>query len=126
MTSPGLQFDTRSTFETDEGCRVEPWDADLDVEAALVRLSRQSYCLFLDSARRDPLLGRYSFLTADPFETIKLPPGGADRLAEIESRMARLPSKTLADLPPFQGGAAGLFSYDMGRWLEKVPDPRID
>jgi para-aminobenzoate synthetase component I len=126
MTSPGLQFDTRSAFETDEGCRVEPWDAELDVEAAFVRLSRQPHCLFLDSARRDPLLGRYSFLTADPFDYIEYPAGGADRLAEIESRMARWTSKTIADLPPFQGGAAGLFSYDMGRWLEKVPEPRID
>jgi para-aminobenzoate synthetase component I len=126
MRSPGLQFDTRLAFETGEGCRVEPWDGELDVEAALARLSRQPHCLFLDSARRDPALGRYSFLTADPFETIEIPAGGVDCLAEIEHRMAGWPSTTLAELPPFQGGAAGLFSYDMGRWLEKVPDPSID
>ena len=30
----------------------------------------------------------------------------------------------MPDLPPFQGGAAGLFSYDLGRSLERVPTPR--
>jgi para-aminobenzoate synthetase component I len=126
MRSPGLQFDTRGAFETDQGCRVEPWDGELDVEAALARLSRQPHCLFLDSARRDPVLGRYSFLTADPFEYVELAAGGTDGLADVELRMARWPSNTLPELPPFQGGAAGLFSYDMGRWLEKVPEPGID
>src|ERR1700681_2235934 len=102
MLSTGLQSDPSSAFETDEGCRVEPWDAELDVEAVLARLSRQPHCLFLDSARRDPLLGRYSFLTADPFDFIELPAGGADRLGQIVQRMALLPSKTLGELPPFQ------------------------
>jgi para-aminobenzoate synthetase component I len=32
----------------------------------------------------------------------------------------------LAGLPPFQGGAAGLFSYDLGRSLERLPTPRTD
>ncbi|MBI3838771.1 MAG: anthranilate synthase component I family protein [Planctomycetia bacterium] len=126
MRPAALQFDTRSAFETDEGCRVEPWDAELDVEAVLARLSRHRHCLFLDSARRDPALGRYSFLTADPFDYIELSAGGHDRLVELECRMARWRSNTVPRLPPFQGGAAGLFSYDMGRWLEKVPEPRID
>src|SRR6476660_8502444 len=39
-----------------------------DVESALVRLASQPHSLLLDSALRDPRLGRYSFLTADPFE----------------------------------------------------------
>ena len=34
----------------------------------LLRLAGYPHCLFLDSALRDPRLGRYSFLTADPFE----------------------------------------------------------
>ena len=32
----------------------------------------------------------------------------------------------LPDLPPFQGGAAGLLSYDLGRSLESVPPPAVD
>ena len=37
-----------------------------DVESALLRLAARPHCLLLDSALRDPRLGRYSFLTADP------------------------------------------------------------
>src|SRR5947207_11114359 len=29
-------------------------------------------------------------------------------------------------LPPFQGGAAGVFGYDLCHHLEKLPRPRID
>ena len=29
-------------------------------------------------------------------------------------------------MPPFQGGAAGLFSYDLGRSLERLPPPKSD
>jgi para-aminobenzoate synthetase component 1 len=32
--------------------------------------------------------------------------------------------KTIPDLPPFQGGAAGLFGYGLGREIETLPDPR--
>jgi para-aminobenzoate synthetase component 1 len=30
------------------------------------------------------------------------------------------------DLPPFQGGAAGLLSYEFGGWLERLPPPATD
>ena len=32
----------------------------------------------------------------------------------------------MSDLPPFQGGAAGLFGYDLGRQLERLPRPKVD
>ncbi len=35
-------------------------------------------------------------------------------------------AQRLPDLPPFQGGAAGLLSYDLGHSLETVPMPRWD
>jgi para-aminobenzoate synthetase component 1 len=105
---------------------VEPLDPDLDLEAVFARLAQLPHCLFLDSARRDPVLGRYSFLTADPFDYFEVPADGSDALAEIERRTAGLPAAKVPDLPPFQGGAAGLFSYDLGRSLERVPAARID
>src|SRR5437763_14165882 len=39
----------------------EPWEA-------FQRIAALPHPLFLDSALNDPSLGRYSFLTADPFE----------------------------------------------------------
>ncbi len=95
-------------------------------EDAFARLRCWPHCLFLDSARRDPLLGRYSFLTADPFDYIELPLAASDHLAMLSQRTAAYHSATVADLPPFQGGAAGLFSYDLGRQWEAIPPARVD
>jgi para-aminobenzoate synthetase component 1 len=97
-----------------------------DVEAALVRLAGWPHCLLLDSALRDPRLGRYSFLTADPFDFFTVPADGTDGLALITNKLAQWQSAHRPVLPPFQGGAAGLLSYDLSRSLERVPAPRID
>ncbi len=121
-----MKVESGMPLETDEGTCVEPWDATLDIEEAFLRLSRLPHCLFLDSARRHPSLGRYSFLTADPFDYFELPSDGSDALAELARRTAPWRSDTIPGLPPFQGGAAGLFSYDLGRSLEKLPAPRFD
>ena len=117
-----------------------------DVELALARFASKPHCLMLDSARRDPQLGRYSFLAADPFEFCIWPvrdlpfgfandhghQGGAGHgkpvtpLAELQSLVAPYTSATIEGLPPFQGGVAGLFSYDLNRSLERLPAPRAD
>ncbi len=64
-----------------DGCLVEPCDPHLDLEAAFVRLARWPHCVFFDSARRDPALGRYSFLAADPFDYLEVPADGSDALS---------------------------------------------
>ncbi len=102
-------------------------------EQAFLRLAHLPHCLFLDSARRDPELGRYSFITADPFDCIDV---GSDGAAENDTKKNSLEcvrlslggfkSPTLPDLPPFQGGAAGMFSYELGRQFERVPRARVD
>lgn len=50
----------------------------------------------------------------------------ADPLNELQALMSQFSAETLAGLPPFQGGAAGLLSYDLHRTLERVPAPRCD
>jgi para-aminobenzoate synthetase component 1 len=97
-----------------------------DVEAALLCLASQPHSVFLDSAMHDPGLGRYSFLTADPFEFLAAPADGSDALSLIQSRLQAFHAAPRPGLPPFQGGAAGLLSYDLARGLEKVPLPRFD
>jgi len=97
-----------------------------DTESLFRRLWSLPHCVFLDSARRENELGRYSFLAADPFEFLLArvdEEGALERLAE---RVARFVSPTVPGLPPFQGGAAGLFSYDLGRQLERLPTPEFD
>jgi para-aminobenzoate synthetase component 1 len=97
-----------------------------DIESALVRLAALPYSILLDSAMRDPRLGRYSFLAADPFEVVTAAAYGADVLAILGERLRRWPALSRPDLPPFQGGAAGLLSYELGQSLEKVPSASID
>lgn len=97
-----------------------------DVTQALQKLARQPYSLLLESAQRDARLGRYSFLTADPFAFLRLPVGTAGPLGQLRQMLAPWPAEHLPELPPFQGGAAGLISYDLGRSLERLPAPRYD
>jgi para-aminobenzoate synthetase component 1 len=97
-----------------------------DVESALLRLAAQPHSLLLDSAMRDARLGRYSFLTADPFEYLSVPADRTDGLALLERSLGRFKAASRPDLPPFQGGAAGLFSYDLSQSLERVPRYRFD
>ena len=97
-----------------------------DPEAVFLQLCRRPHCLFLDSALRESILGRYSFVTADPVEYIQLPADGSDAIAELGRRWDGWTAATAPGLPPFQGGAAGLFSYDLNRSLERIAPPRCD
>jgi para-aminobenzoate synthetase component 1 len=95
-------------------------------EKVFARLAGRPHCLFLDSAMQDPVLGRYSFLAADPFDYFEFSNNGTDPLMHLAQRLAQFPADTLSGLPPFQGGAAGLLSYDLGRHLENLPRPAYD
>lgn len=97
-----------------------------EAEAAFATFSRLPHCLFLDSALRHPRLGRFSFLGADPFAYFEVAASERDALATLERRLARLTAETVPELPPFQGGAAGIFGYDLNRSLERVPPPQFD
>ncbi len=97
-----------------------------DVESALRAMADLPHCLLLDSAMAHPSLGRYSFLTADPFAWLQAPADGHDALAALEARVSSFSTRRLDGLPPFQGGAAGLFAYDLNRCFERVPAARFD
>jgi Anthranilate/para-aminobenzoate synthases component I len=99
------------------------------------------YLLFLDSARDHSLLGRYSFLAADPALVVHGKGAhafvldtrtGADTpldshaLAGVRELLAPHLTEPLSGLPPFQGGAAGYLAYDWGAVLERLPVPRYD
>ena len=100
------------------------------VFAALARLRRP---LFLDSAQTDRQtdhagdhvaaqtirLGRHSFVAADPVHEVVLPADAAAADAAAIAPLLRalgrdLACPTIPGLPPFQGGVAGLVSYDYG------------
>lgn len=105
---------------------VEPLPDDLSAVEAFQRLAGAPHVVFFDSAAFDARLGRYSFVTADPFVWIERTADDADPLSEVKRLAERFTATAVPGLPPFQGGVAGLFGYDLGRTLEPVPAPRYD
>lgn len=107
---------------------VAPYIVDVSGEFepvdAFRRLSARAHCAFLDSARLSDVRGQYSFLVADPFQV--LDDRADDPLGQLADALRRYPAVTLESLPPFQGGAVGLFSYDLVRSLERIPENRWD
>jgi para-aminobenzoate synthetase component 1 len=92
--------------------------------------------IFLDSALTGASLARYSYLSANPFAWLsargekvwldgKLLPA-SDPFAVLGELLGQHRLDSLDELPPFQGGAAGLFGYDLCHHLERLPRPRID
>jgi len=102
------------------------------------RLAGLAHPLFLDSSLRHHCLGRYSFLSADPFEWIcsrgnRTVVSSENRSREpanpftiLSERLGRFRLKPTPGLPPFQGGAAGMFGYDLCHHLERLPRARFD
>jgi para-aminobenzoate synthetase component 1 len=107
-------------------------------QEAFKRQSHLPHVLFLDSALEHATLGRYSFLTADPFDwmlargrRVQVRSEGAiyedaDPFTVLAQLLGRYSATYEDGLPPFQGGAAGLFGYDLCHHLERLPRPRHD
>lgn len=98
-----------------------------------------SNTFLLESVKGPSNIARYSFIGFDPYLTFKVKDGAVEintkdkRAVSSANPLARL--KSLVDayrqappkaLPPFQGGAVGLLSYDFVRYLEKLPKAARD
>jgi para-aminobenzoate synthetase component 1 len=105
---------------------VQEFQSPLAAPEAFRRLASLPHVLYLDSAMPHETLGRYSFISADPFDFLQLPADGSDGLGLLAERMSAFSVPTIPGLPPFQGGAAGLLSYDLGQSLERLPKPQFD
>lgn len=81
----------------------------------------EDHALFLDSADRDHPDARYSYIAVRPLEvvTFNVETDTGDPFELIKDHLNRV--KHRDDLPPFQGGAAGYFGYDLARTLESLP-----
>ncbi|MHB0773854.1 aminodeoxychorismate synthase component I [Bradyrhizobium sp. 1.29L] len=106
----------------------------IDPVSAMRRVAHRPHLTFLDSAAKHDPLGRYSYLACNPFSTFMVADGQASYNGEalmgdpweiLRSLLAKFPQVYRPDLPPFQGGAAGFFAYDLNRTLERLPMPEI-
>ncbi len=104
---------------------VEELSSAPTIEAALDAFCDWPDLLLFDSAMRRDSLGRYSYLTADPFRTFSTqePQFGLDPFDEVRDVLSRsiYQIESVEGLPPFQGGAAGLLSYELGGCFEGLP-----
>lgn len=95
--------------------------------------------VFLESAGGPPAISRYSFICIDPYLVFKVKNGVIEtEVKNTRSLSFRSPLKMLRELiteyrqeaitglPPFQGGAVGMFSYDFVRYLERIPSQTFD
>lgn len=120
---------------------VEALPASLAPVDCCERLRGLPYLLFLDSAARGPAVGRYSFVTADPFAVVRST-GARTECVDMESGSVRRMDGDALDavrallaphgivpvpgLPPFLGGAAGYLGYEWAHVLERLPRARHD
>ncbi len=114
---------------------------NIDPIKAYLAIKHMPYSVLLDSADQNHHQSRYSFVMGLPIETIESKNGRntitnwdqkltlkGDPFTLLQARMKSwLPlTESLPNLPPFQGGAAGLFGYDLARNLEKLPSTAKD
>ncbi|MBA2648912.1 MAG: aminodeoxychorismate synthase component I [Legionella sp.] len=92
----------------------------------------RAWAILLDSALQDTHCGRFSYIAVDPFKVLWAKDGQIkfnntlitshinpfDLLKDV---LVSMPEPMIPNLPPFQGGAAGTFSYDLYQYLETIP-----
>lgn len=100
-------------------------------------LANDSFALFLDSANHKLATDktqRYSYIVANPVSALRVKnyldldtnETLTNPFTVIQQKLQAFKLATIQDLPPFQGGAVGLFSYDVCQYLEKLPAQKQD
>jgi para-aminobenzoate synthetase component 1 len=107
-------------------------------------LADQPYLLALDSALLDSPLAQYSFVTAGPLAWLEArgpawsvrlaptapptldPPPDRAPLEVVGEWLAAFRLDAVPGLPPFQGGVAGLWGYELAGQFERLPRAGYD
>jgi anthranilate synthase component 1 len=92
--------------------------------SAYLKLRGHGPSFLLESAEQGQRVGRWSFLGIRPRATIRMALGDdPDPYAAVAAELARYRIAQLDGLPPFAGGAVGLFGYDLVRSAEPSVGP---
>lgn len=110
------------------------------LSAHFARISHLPWAMLLTSGHADHADNRFDMLTADPRATLVThddlttisADGAVSQRAEDPLLLVQRQCEALGALPdrrddlPFQGGALGLFGYDLGRRFERLPQQAAD
>ncbi len=114
---------------------------DLDTPVSLfAKIGKGNYSFLLESLEGGERWGRYSFIGLRPLVVFKskgtevtVERRGEARVQEVEDPLESLKEliggfkvPDLAELPRFAGGAVGYLSYDMVRFMERLPSSLPD
>ena len=95
--------------------------------SAYLKLRGDGPSFLLESAEQGQQVGRWSFLGFRPRAVIRLERGEhPDPYRQVDEELARYRIAPLEGLPPFAGGAVGMFGYDLARSAEPTtgaPNP---
>lgn len=84
-----------------------------------------SHSFILDSAMDSNRLGRYSFISSNPFKILKYKDAKDDPFEDLKVELNKYKKENNTHLP-FVGGAVGYLSYDLCHYVEKLPRRSID
>ena len=113
---------------------VEPLDY-ADAATVFAAFADDTHAVFLDSALQGQASGRYSYIAPEPFRIVTAKDGvvecdgrrvDGDPFTVLRAELARFGLHPVAGLPPFQGGVAGYFGYELAQHLERLPLARAD
>ncbi|HBH1341565.1 aminodeoxychorismate synthase component I [Clostridioides difficile] len=79
----------------------------------------------LDSAMDKEKLGRYSFISSQPFKVLKYKDTDENPLEVLKEELHKYRVVNDTNLP-FVGGAVGYLSYDLGNYIENLPRTAVD
>ena len=100
-------------------------DTKLDAFEIYTIFKDENDSFILDSAMDPEKLGRYSFISSNPFKKIKAKDSETNPLNTLEEELKHYQGENDTELP-FVGGAVGYLSYDLGNYMEKLPQIAVD
>jgi len=94
--------------------------------SAFLKLRGDGPAFLLESAEQGRV-GRYSFIGYRPRKVLRWSLGDpGDPYALVAAELGRFDAAELPGLPPFAGGAVGMFAYDLVRTVEPLGAPNPD
>ena len=87
----------------------------------------EPHSFILESSLYHDEYGRYSIIASNPFEVVKYSndPECIDKFRTIMNKYSFASNNDTKSLLPFNGGAVGYLSYDLGRYIEKIENKTI-